>query len=258
MQASEYGSEDFARACRVAALCGQIDGRGPRSALRRLRAGSHQLTWYRMQLPVTEVRLTRSPAGRMIGEHFAIRRDGRWRYRGAQGVLRLPPDFERYMRGRSRQAVRTNVGHARRAGLSAMSVVVDGWRPGVGDNRRPYMEPGPIERWVVVDGDGEIVADSILSVDAEVALLQGLVSTGEHARWLLHTAIVERLCGSCELLLVNTENVYLMGTGQQYFQRLLGYRISRLRLRPSPVPTPIAPADPAGLVWPPAPATWRA
>jgi hypothetical protein len=257
MQASEYGSEDFLRACRFAALCGEVKGRGPRSAVARLRAGQAQLAWYRMQLPATEVRLTSAPGGRMIAEHFGIRHEGRWRYRGAQGVLQLPDDFGQYMRGRSRQAVRTNVGHARRAGLTPISMAIDGWAPGVGDERRPFIAPGPIERWTVVDGDGIIQADSILSVDAEVALLQGLVSFVEHARWLLHTAIVERLCGSCGLLLVNTENVYLMGSGQQYFQKLLGYKISRLRLRPSLLPVSTEPVQPAGAVWPPAGACWR-
>jgi hypothetical protein len=52
---------------------------------------------------------------------------------------------------------------------------------------------------------------------------------------MLHTAMVERLCGSCEVLLVNCDDAYLMPSGVQYFQRLLGYEIARLRVyRPRP------------------------
>ncbi len=45
--------------------------------------------------------------------------------------------------------------------------------------------------------------------------------------------IVERLCGRCELLLTNSEDIPLMSEGARHFQRLLGYRAARLRLRPT-------------------------
>jgi hypothetical protein len=248
-----YGSDSFLRACRIAPACRRVEGSGPGASLARLRAGSLELGRYRRQLPVATIRLTAAPAGRMIGEHFAIRAHGDWRFRHAQGVLPLPPEFSEYMRGRSRQAVRTNVAHARRSGLTAMSCVIDNWAPGEDDSRAGLITPGPAERWMILDADGIIVADSILSVDEDVALLQGLVSFTTHARWLLHTSIVERLCGECEVLLTNSDDAYLMGTGNQHFQRLLGYEISRLR-----VPRPVGPRavgqapQPAGLSWPPA------
>lgn len=253
MQDTGYGSESFLRACRVAADCRRIEGDGPRAAWARLRAGSLFLGWYHRRLPAVTLRLTASPAGRMIDEHFAIRERGDWRFRHAQGVLELPADFADYMRGRSRQAVRTNVAHARRSGLTTMSCVIDNWGPGEDDTRAGRLTPGRAERWIALDADGVIVAESILSVDADVALLQGSVSFTTHARWLLHTAIVERLCGDCELLLTNSEDAYLMGTGNQHFQRLLGYRISRLRVsRPTRPRTPAPLPHPAGLSWPPA------
>jgi hypothetical protein len=227
-----YGSPMFLRACRIVAAYGQIDARQPR-ALRavwlRIWAGSPLLMWYRLRLPSIRIRLTASPAGRMIGEHFAIRERGHWKYRRAQGVLLLPAEFSQYLRGRHRQAVRTNVTHARSAGLTVKSCTVDHWMPGRGDFRAAHIAPGPIEKWMVLGPNGGVVADSILSVDEDVALLHGLVSSSPNARWLLHTAIVERLCGNCSVLLVNSEDAYLMGTGNQHFQRLLGYRIARLR-----------------------------
>jgi hypothetical protein len=55
-----------------------------------------------------------------------------------------------------------------------------------------------------------------------------------NARGLLHAAIVERLCGQCDALLVNGDDAYLMAPGTQHFQRLLGYEVVRLRLRRAP------------------------
>ncbi|HWW68183.1 MAG TPA: hypothetical protein VNY83_09400 [Solirubrobacterales bacterium] len=220
----------FLRACRIAVAYRHIEGGGPRAVWLRLRAGSPLLMWYCLRLPSIRVRLTASPAGRMIGEHFAIRERGRWRFRRAQGVLPLPAEFSQYLRGRHRQAVRTNVAHARNADLAITSSTIDNWAPGPDDSRAGHIAPGPIERWMVLDPDGGVVADSILSVDENVALLHGLVSSVTYARWLLHTAIVERLCGCCSVLLTSSDDAYLMSTGNQHFQRLLGYRIARLRL----------------------------
>ncbi len=230
MRDNGYGSGSFLRARRIAKACDAVQGSGPRAFWSRLRVGSPLLRWYCLRLPSLEVRLTASPAGRMIGEHFAIRKAGRWRFRRAQGVLPLPLEPSQYLRGRHRQAVRTNITHARRAKLRVESCTVERWAPGPEDSRAGHIAPGPIERWMVLDPEGGIVADSILSVDEEVALLHGLVSTTTYARWLLHTAIVERLCGRCTVLLTNSDDAYLMSSGNQHFQHLLGYRIARLRL----------------------------
>lgn len=231
-----YGSVELLRACEASAACRAIPGAGTRVALRKMRAGSIAVARYRRRLPVVDIALTSSPAGRMIDEHFAIREEGRWRYRDAQALLPLPAEPAEYLRGRHRQAVRTNVGHARRAGLVVQETTLDDWRPGVGDGRVPFISPGPIERRLVVDPDGVVVGDSILSVDEDVALLHGLVSYAPNARWLLHTAIVERLCGYCSVLLVNCDDVYRLDPGTQYFQRLLGYEIARLKVTKLPAP----------------------
>jgi hypothetical protein len=251
MPETSYGSEEFLRACRVDMACREIVGNGPRAMWGRLRAGSPSLARYQRRLPLADLLLTGSPAGRMIAEHFSIREAGQFRYRNAQAVLDLPTDFADYMRGRRRQAVRTNTGHARRAGQFVLSCAVDGWAPGLDDSRRAAITPGPVERWMVLAADGQIVADSIVSVDRDVALLQGLVSTTENARWLLHTAVVERLCGECSLLLTNSDDAYRLAAGTQHFQRLLGYRVGRLRISRAPASPADRPPQPAGLAWPP-------
>lgn len=250
MRETGYGSDEFLRACRLAAACREIKGTGPLASWARLR-GSAPLARYHRLLPIAELRLTDSPPGRMIAEHFAIRAGSHFRYRSAQGVLTLPDDFAAYMRGRHRQALRTNIGHAGREGFTVQSYAVDNWFPGVGDTRREVIAPGPIERWLVVAADGSPVADAILSVDREVALLHGLRSAVPNGRWLLHAAMVERLCGDCTLLVANSEPSYLISAGNQYFQRLLGFQISRIRVSRSPAPSPPPSSHPAGLRWPP-------
>jgi hypothetical protein len=232
MPETGYGSDLFQRACDVASTCRGVDGRGPTAALGRLRAGSLRLARYERSLPTVTVRPSGTAAGRMIAEHFAIRERGRFRYRGVQGVLPLPDDFAGYLRGRRRQAVRTNLGHARRAGLTATRTPVGDWQPGLDDTRRGLITPGPVDWWRVYgpDAPGVPLAEAIVSVDDDVALLHGLSSSMGHARWLIHTAMVESLCGRCEVLLVNSDEVYLLGAGHRYFQQLLGYEVARLEL----------------------------
>ncbi len=229
MPETGYGSELFVRACAAAPACRAIDGRGPHAIVERLRAGSLTVGRYDRSLPALEVRLTSSPAGRMIAEHLAIRERGRFRYRTAQGVLPLPADFSRYLRGRHRQALRTNLGHARRAGLTVTRTVIEDWEPGLDDTRRGHLTPGPIEWWCVRGEDAEAppVAEAIVTVDDQVALLHGLGSSARYARWLIHTAIVEHLCGRCDVLLVNCDDAYLLGSRPPVFPAA-----ARLRDRP--------------------------
>jgi hypothetical protein len=184
----------------------------------------------------------------MIAEHFAILDEGQPRFRAAQGVLALPADFATYMRGRPRQALRTNIKHAFRQGYTVHSYAVDNWLPGKGDLRRAAITPGPIERWLLRGPNGNLAADAILSVDHEVALLHGLASFGPYARWLLHAEIIERLCGDCRLLVTNSDDAYFLTPGNQHFQRLLGFRISRLEISRSPA-SAAAPPQPSGLSW---------
>jgi hypothetical protein len=225
-----YGSDAFERVARNERALVAIPGSGARAAWQQITHGSVERALYRLRLPTVTVQLTDSPAGRMIGEHLAIREGRRWRHHDAQGVLVLPADFADYRRGRHRQAMRTNVNHARKAGLRVTSCTLDAWGPGPGDFRNQHITLGPIERWMALDRDGTMVGDSILSVDAHVALLHGMSSTIGSARWLLHAAIVERLCGSCRLLLVNSAAVYRESYGSHHFQRVLGYQIARLRV----------------------------
>ena len=238
MRDRQYGSEMLQRACRIGETFDALEATDLNMRPFRLQAGAARLAWYRIGLSSVRIRLTDTPPGRMITQHLAIQDDGRFRFRDAQGVLRLPDEFSDYIRGRHRQAVRTNIAHAHKANLHVTSCTISEWAPGPDDTRAAYISPGPIERWMVLDHAGAVVADSIITVDDDVALLHGLVSTRSHARWMLHTAVVQRLCGRCDVLLTNSDDAYLLDTGTHHFQRLLGYRIARLKLDRAPLAGP--------------------
>jgi len=231
MPETGYGSERFLRACDVASTCRGIEGRGLAARWERLRAGSLTLARYDRNLPALTVRLTGSPAGQMIGEHLSIRERGRFRYRSAQGVLPLATDSPGTRAGATGRPSAPTSGTPA-AGFTATHTELEGWEPGLDDTRRGLLTPGPIEWWQVRGPDPEVppIAEAIVTVDDDVALLHGLGSSAPYARWLVHTAVVEHLCGRCGVLLVNSDDAYLHGAGHQYFQRLLGYEIARLVL----------------------------
>lgn len=198
----------------------------PRDLLRVLRQ-TPTLIRFLWALPQTTVRLSDGPAGLAIAEHLSLTRWGIPRFRLAQGVLYLPSDFASYLRGRRRQAVRTNIRKARVLGFDCHSGTVAAWtRPG-----EHLTRAAPVEHWWATGSDGATVGEAWLTVDDECALLHSMTCSERYARWLLHTVIVERLCAAgCRLLLTNSFDVPLMAPGLQYFQRLLGYSVARVRL----------------------------
>jgi hypothetical protein len=183
---------------------------------------------YICRLQRLDVPLSGEPAGMAIREHLALRRWGLPRFRLAQGFLRLPPDFASYMRGRRRQALRTNIARASERGITCHRETLSAWR---------RSEPGltrvaPAERWWAATPDGAIVGEALLTIDRECALLHLLNTREPYVRWLLHAAIVERLCYSRRrLLITNSFDSPLLAPGQQHFQRLLGYSVARLQPR---------------------------
>ena len=225
-------SSDCARSL-YAGWRGQFTLRGLIGTLRDLPA----LIRFLCSLPRTNVSLSDTPTGEAISEHLALTRLGVPRFRLAQGILYLPADFAAYLRGHHRQAVRTNSRRARDLGLACHSRTVPGWtRPG-----EKLKRAAPVEHWWVTSRDGATVGEAWLTVDDECALLHSMACGARYARWLLHTAIVERLCEAhCRHLITNSFDVPLMPPGHQYFQRLLGYSIARLHPRvSSSAPAPL-------------------
>lgn len=235
-----YGSRSLVRAETCARTlrfsAGDLTVRGFVGFLTQL-ARLPVLIWYVLRLPKADVPLSDGPAGRMITEHLTCRRWGVPRFRLAQGVLYLPSDISTYMSGRrKRHALRANLNRAKERGFHCEYITVPDWTPceTPGDpGNRGLTTKAPTERWRVTGRDGACIAEAWLTVDEKCALLHFLKSTESYARWLLHTAIVERLCtSSCQMLLTNSYDSPLLAPGQQHFQHLLGYSVARLRPRP--------------------------
>jgi hypothetical protein len=219
-RATGYGSRWLGRASVCASGLRYLNmGALPRLPLIVLRLP--YLIAFLLMIPRTRVRLSGGPAGELIRAHLQLRRWGLPRYRLAQGVLHLPADFATYMRGRRRQALRTNVSRARSRGIRCTHTLVRAGRF------------GPGERWQAWNRAGVLVGEAWVTIDDECALLHSLVTSESDVRWLLHTVVVERLCGGgCRQLLTDSHDAFLMPAGQQHFQRLLGYSVERINPAP--------------------------
>jgi hypothetical protein len=196
-------------------------------------------------IPRTRVRLSTSPSGERIRAHLERTRWGLPRFRLAQGVLQLPRDHRAYLRGRRRQAVRTNVTRALEQGIRCSHTVVSDWAPF--DHRDA--PAAPAELWQARNRRGAPVGEAWVTVDDHCALVHSLVTSESGVRWLLHTAIVEHLCDrGCRQLLTNSHDAFLMPAGHQYFQRLLGYSIGHVRPTVRPSRMPIVPRHRIGVL----------
>jgi hypothetical protein len=185
------------------------------------------LVRYLASLPRVDVAVSHHPEGALIAAHLQTRRWGLPRFRIAQGVLHLTGDFSEYLRGRHRQAVRTNCRRARELGAICVRDPIALWEP-------EYIQgpAAPAERWRAIGHDGATIGDALLIVDSDCALLCWLGARERYVRWLLHTEIVARLCdGRRRTLLTNSYDIPLLAPGQQHFQHLLGYTPARVRPR---------------------------
>jgi hypothetical protein len=216
-----------------------------RTALRRWRdivAGARLLR----TLPVVEVRLTSQPAGEAIRARLCGRVLGLPTRRIARASLQLPPAPDDYLRGRSKQAMRTNLRHAEAAGITCERVVdhaaqgasltdfasLGGW-----DLRHLTdvlgVAPGREHLHVARDAEGRTIAAGTLDVDAHCAYLVFLQAVdGElsgPARYALSVHVIRSLIrdGVPMLLMGNAVRLH---PGLQYFQQRLGFEICNVRI----------------------------
>jgi hypothetical protein len=223
-----------------------------RTALRRRRdivAGARLLR----TLPVVEVRLTAQPAGDAIRGRLCGRVAGMPARRIARASLQLPDAPEDYLRGRSKQAVRTNLRHAETAGITCERVVD---RAAQGASLTEFADlggwelchltdvlgvaPGREHLYVARDAERRTIAAATLDVDEHCAYLVFLQAVdGElsaPARYALSVHVIQALIrAGVPMLLMG--NAVRLNPGLQYFQQRLGFEICNVR---------IAEAAPAG------------
>lgn len=210
--------------------CAAADLPGFRALIRELRG-----------LPRVPVHLSNGESGRAIAYYLDKRRYSYRNNRLAQGVLLLPPTFSEYLRGRSKQALRTNIRAAAAEGIICAATqpakfeeTLDAWS-GTGADldelSRAYdgitAKVSAHSRWFAAwDADGRPMAVANLYIDTEWALLIGSSSVSRAATWLLHARVVEELyAGTTRNLCVTDGNALKQHPNLQYFQQRLGYRV---------------------------------
>jgi hypothetical protein len=193
------------------------------------------------RLPVTDVQLRQADADAWwSGHRFAPRRRLAW------AVLDLPTAEEHYLVGRPRQALRTNLRHARARGVTSSRVTHKAWFEAVSAIRRARDEPGPeqdrarpgqqVAYYVALDAHGTALAFAGAALFGQSATLLSLVSRLDRqpdsswARYQLHTFLALDLGRSgVEHLIVGS--ALREAPGVQYFQHLLGYKARNLRIQ---------------------------
>jgi len=193
------------------------------------------------RLPVTDLRVRQSDADAWwFGDWFGPRRQLAW------AVLDLPAGEDHYLVGRSRQALRTNLRHARARGVTSSRVTYETWFDAVSAVMRARDDtPGPehdrprpeqeVAFYVARDACGTALAFAGAAVFGQFAVLFALVSRPDRqpdaswARYQLHTSLAFDL-GSCGAEHLLTGSALRVSAGHQYFQHLLGYRPRNLRV----------------------------
>lgn len=203
-----------------------------------------------LRTPTERIDLSRTPAGQALDDYFSQRSLGVIpRKRFCRGVLLLPGDHDEYLRGRRRQALRTNLRRAAAAGIQC-EVVSDPRRADediVAVLRRQWgslteadlqyrlndvnacLARSDVTLTVARDDHGHPVAMATTLIDDKVGLIKHAVATSHEARWALHDHIVRILIARrARYLLVDGGGPFgALGFAKnvQHYQRLLGYEL---------------------------------
>lgn len=199
------------------------------------------------RLPVVDLRIPRadanawseaSPVGRMISGA-----------RRAQAVLELPTVEERYLAGRPKQALRTNLRHARELGVISERIPsYEAWSEAANvilqarhDDPDMALHTGrpsfgqQVAYYVARDADETPLVFARVALLGQFAALFTMFSHQDRrpnaswARYQLHTFLALDLgCSGIRHLVVGSALRETAGT--QYFQHLLGYRVRNLRV----------------------------
>lgn len=199
-------------------------------------------------LPTVCVCVSTEGAGAEIREVLSRRSVGIPTGRLAQAVLLLRGGVEDYLKGRHRQALRTNLNHARRLGITAARVCDSAaYLRGVervltvrgmsAEAVADLVERHRVtEGWTYLacSGEGAPLAFASWTADQECALLRVQMSAwsgreSTFARYALHMELVRDLVASgarCAL----AGSVLPLDDGHRYFQSLLGFETVNVRL----------------------------
>ena len=190
--------------------------------------------------------LSESEAGEALRVHFRGRRLAVFPCtRLCQGVLILPQHHAEYLRGRRRQALRTNLRRAATAGIRCERVddpsIALAAASEVLRRRCPPLRDGDAEFWlarlarpeltvtVAYDELGHPLAFSGAVIDDGVCLIDFALASDHWARWALHDHLVRILIGRrVRYLLAEGGGAFGalgLAANVQHYQHLLGYEL---------------------------------
>jgi len=202
-----------------------------------------------LRLPVVDLRVRQadfdawsgtssSPVGRMISSG-----------RRAQSILELPTDEKLYLAGRSKQALRTNLRHARDLEVTSDRITTyEAWfeaanailhaRPDGPALAQEIDKPAPAQQvvyYVSRDADTTPLAFARVALLGQLAVLFTMLSnpsrlpSASWARYQLHTFLALDL-GRRGVKHLLVGSAFRETVGNQHFQHLLGYRVRNLRV----------------------------
>jgi hypothetical protein len=203
-----------------------------------------------IRTPRAYVVLSGSSAGQALEDYFNQRSLGVLPVtRFCRGVLLLPRDHADYLRGRRRQALRTNLRRAAAAGIwceivsdpgRAFDDISDVWRRQWGslpeaefelrlNELRESVARSEVTIAVARDARGRPLAMTAALIDETVCLIKHAVATSHDARWALHDHIVRLLIARRVRYLLadggGTFGVLGFTRNLQHYQHLLGYEL---------------------------------
>ncbi len=193
-------------------------------------------------VPVETLVVSALPAGQILGDRWSRQT---WRKAASHACLPLPTNADTYLRGRHRQALRTNLHRADKIHLTSRSVRTD-W-----NTVKRALSQGPfaslaakvdamenidsfVKSWAVFDSQHRPLGRAVALVDEKTAVLLLLrgppdLEVAHQTRYLLHTAVVADLIRHGVRHLV-VESIIGAPAGLKYFAARLGYRACRIRV----------------------------
>ena len=192
------------------------------------------------RLPVVRAEFSDSPSGRELRSWFGATRalpvD-----RAPVALLRLPGTPDEYLRGRPRQALRTNIARARKAGVTCAVVrdpaevrraaVLIAAHRGQCPDEMVGLSGGPgvvRETCLAYDAVGDPVGMSVMVLDGPWAGLRACVTSPGHqdalaVRYLLQSQTAAHLIAREVSWLTVGGSMLLSSEGTRYFQRRTGF-----------------------------------
>jgi len=199
------------------------------------------------------VALSRSCTGRVLSAYLDERSWGLVpRNRFCRGVLLLPEHHAEYVRGRHRQALRTNLRRAEAAGIRCETISdasrafddlteinkhrrmqLTGAELPVPPSWREMLARPEMTLFVSRDRSQRPLAITAAVIDESVCLIRVAVANTHEARWALHDYVVQILIGrGVKYLFVDGGGPFGalgLSAGARYYQHLLGYELRHLR-----------------------------